>query len=442
MNRSGVAVVVAATALMAAAGCSSSGSSSTQTQGANAGSSSSVTSSAASAGGASSSLTSADVSLALKYVGGKAGKADPSKSPIVIGFVNQQGGVPSFPELGHAADAAVAFVNNELGGVDGHPVQLDKCIIQAEEDGQKCAAQFLADKDIEITNFSLSVYGNATFYKTVGGKFPVLVSVAGVAADYDTPDVYELDGGGSGVLNKMALDSKALGAKTISIISSNNPAGKFITGTVLIPQLKSLGITAHAVYISDTSTTPDYVSALQASGAASSDAVMLVPVAPAGCISLYNAMKQLAISKPVVTDFWCSNDPVPASTGGGPAGWQISSLAENPLLSSPQATEFQDAMTAYGEKAWVNVGSTPRTFGDILTIVKFANAIGADNLTPQAFQKQILAFHGPMFMVPGPIACGQNKTYVGICGDETPGSTYSAGAWHATANTKLAGAGE
>jgi branched-chain amino acid transport system substrate-binding protein len=433
MNRSGVALAIAASALLAAAGCSSSGHSSAQAPAAAAASGSS--------GSASSPLTSADVSLALKYVGGKAGKADPSKSPIVVGFVNQQGGIPSFPELGHAADAAVAFVNNQLGGIDGHPLKLDKCIIQAEEDGQKCAAQFLADKRIKITNFSLSVYGNATFYKTVGGRFPVLVSVAGVAADYNTPDVYELDGGGSGVLNKMARDAKSLGAKTISIISSNNPAGKFITGTVLIPQLKSLGVSAKAVYISDTSTTPDYVSALQASGASSSAAVMLVPVAPAGCISLYTAMKQLGISKPVVTDFWCSNDPVPSSTGGGPSGWRISSLADNPLLSSPEVTEFKDAMTAYGEKAWINVGSTPRTFGDILTIVKFATAIGADNLTPQAFGQQILAFHGPMFMVPGTMKCGQNKTYVGICGDETPGSVYVNGAWDATADTKLASAG-
>jgi branched-chain amino acid transport system substrate-binding protein len=423
---------MAACGLFATAGCSSSGSSSHPSSGAQ-----STTSSVG-----SSALTAADISLALKYVGGKAGKADPSKSPVVVGFVNQQGGTPSFPELGHAADAAVAFVNDQLGGIDGHPLKLDKCIIQAEEDGQKCAAQFLSAKDIKIANFSLSVYGNATFYKTVGGKFPVLVSVAGVAADYSTPDVYELDGGGSGVLNKMALDAKTLVAKKISIISSNNPAGKFITGTVLIPQLKSLGIAATAVYISDTSTTPDYVSALQASGASGSDAVMLVPVAPAGCISLYNAMKQLGISKPVVTDFWCSNDPVPASTGGGLTGWQISSLADNPLLSSPEATAFKDAMTAYGEKSWINVGSTPRTFGDILTIVKFANAIGADNLTPEAFQKQILAFRGPMFMVPGTMKCGGNKTYVGICGDLTPGSVYKNGAWQATVGTKLASAGE
>ena len=53
------------------------------------------------------------------YVGGKPGKADSSKSPVYIGWVNQQGGQQ---EIGGAAtdgaDLAVKVVNDQLGGID------------------------------------------------------------------------------------------------------------------------------------------------------------------------------------------------------------------------------------------------------------------------------------------------------------------------------------
>src|SRR3954447_26950556 len=71
------------------------------------------------------------------FVGGTAGKADASQSPFVVGFVNDEGGVPSFREGSAAADAAVKFVNEKLGGVGGHPLKLKKCLVSgSEEQGQ------------------------------------------------------------------------------------------------------------------------------------------------------------------------------------------------------------------------------------------------------------------------------------------------------------------
>jgi branched-chain amino acid transport system ATP-binding protein len=56
-------------------------------------------------------------------VGGTAGPADESMSPIHIGWLNQEGGQQ---EIGTAAadgaDLAVELANDELGGIGGHPV--------------------------------------------------------------------------------------------------------------------------------------------------------------------------------------------------------------------------------------------------------------------------------------------------------------------------------
>ncbi|MSX81691.1 MAG: hypothetical protein F2736_02765, partial [Actinobacteria bacterium] len=46
--------------------------------------------------------------------------------PILIGMINQEAGAAgAFPELSAADRAAVAFINNELGGVNGRPIQLE-----------------------------------------------------------------------------------------------------------------------------------------------------------------------------------------------------------------------------------------------------------------------------------------------------------------------------
>jgi branched-chain amino acid transport system substrate-binding protein len=89
-----------------------------------------TTTSAPSAG----STTEAVNEWALEYTGGSAGAADPSLEPVVVGYVNQEGGVPAFPEATAATEAAVEYINAELGGIGGHPLELKHCSVQAEED--------------------------------------------------------------------------------------------------------------------------------------------------------------------------------------------------------------------------------------------------------------------------------------------------------------------
>jgi branched-chain amino acid transport system substrate-binding protein len=370
-----------------------------------------------------------DVATALEYVGGEGGKADSSLEPFTIGFVNGQGAVPSFDEQEAAADAAVDFINEHLGGIDGHPVQLEKCFIQAEEDGQKCAGQLLENPDIHVANMGVSVYGNATFYELIGGKFPTVVTAAVTAADATTDSVYAFDGGSLANLNGIAAGAEEAGYEKLAVIASNNPAAKYLLSEIVLPDLESRGIDATTVYVADTATTPDYVSALQTSGAADADAIELIPATVAGCVSMYDAMKQLSLTKPVVTVTQCSNDPMPEKTGGGPENWYITSLMELGLIDSPQANVVLNVMDAAGSGAKTNVGFATKGFGDFLTITKFAKAIGYDNLSAEAFEQQIADFRGPAWMIPGDILCGGNPMQSGLCGDSAANSVFKDGEW-------------
>src|SRR5262249_18404422 len=95
-----VTAATVAVAAVAVAGCGSSSSSKTQTTGAAGGgttaaaatSAAGTTSTAAGTGSGSGGAGADAVTDYLKYVDGKAGKADASLPPVTIGWINQQGG--------------------------------------------------------------------------------------------------------------------------------------------------------------------------------------------------------------------------------------------------------------------------------------------------------------------------------------------------------------
>ena len=144
-NRLGLAGFAAvAAAVLAAAGCSSSSSSSTAATSTSSAPASSLPASTGTGGQGAQSVTNY-----LTYTGGKAGTADKSLPPVYIGCVNQQGGQTAVRPAGHrtARRSAVNYVNAELGGVGGHPIQLKTCFIaSAEEEGTACGQKFLANK--------------------------------------------------------------------------------------------------------------------------------------------------------------------------------------------------------------------------------------------------------------------------------------------------------
>ena len=83
----------------------------------------------------------------LKYVGGKARKANTKLSPIKIGYVNQEGGPIVIGKTNdNGVQAAVKYVNTYAGGIGGHPLVVVNCFIAScEDEGQKCGQKFAND---------------------------------------------------------------------------------------------------------------------------------------------------------------------------------------------------------------------------------------------------------------------------------------------------------
>src|SRR5213075_299135 len=47
--------------------------------------------------------------------------------PITIGFMNNEGGAFSVPELRVGSEVAEKYINTQLGGVNGRPIHVERC---------------------------------------------------------------------------------------------------------------------------------------------------------------------------------------------------------------------------------------------------------------------------------------------------------------------------
>ncbi|HTU07887.1 MAG TPA: ABC transporter substrate-binding protein, partial [Trebonia sp.] len=304
---------VAVVAVLAAVGCSSSSSSSSSSVVPPASSASSPAQGAGTGGQGAQSVTNY-----LTYVGGKAGPASSSESPVYIGFVNQQGGPTSVGPLAtNGAQMAVNYANADLGGVDGHPIKLVTCFIaSAEEEGTTCAQKFLADKNIDVVNMGGVAIGVQSFYSTLHGALPVIDGVAATTIDATQSNAVILFGDVTHVLGPFGTyASQVLHAKTAALVYPSDNAGIALGAAAVKSALQTAGVSVKAVGYSESQT--DLTSVLTAAGAQTAD--MVIPYTDsAGCVNVAKSLIQLGITnaKKIVSAPLCLNGQVAAGLGG------------------------------------------------------------------------------------------------------------------------------
>jgi branched-chain amino acid transport system substrate-binding protein len=362
----------------------------------------------------------------VDYVGGKAGKADPSKSTIYIGWLNQEGGQQEIgADATDGADLAVKVANEQLGGIDGHPVALKKCFIKnAEEEGTTCGQKLGNDKDVSAINVGGVAIGIQPFYSTIGGKKPVIVGVAVTPVDGVQKNATVLFGDATHVLGPFGTYAKdKLGAKTAALVYPNI-AGITDGAAALDKGLKAAGITVKKVGYAQGQT--DLIGPLTAAGAQNADIV--IPYSDAsGCVNQAKALKQLGITdaKKIVSAPLCLNPIVSEGLGGDYPIWTYaiaSSLYGD--KTAPGMPAYMKVTEQYGVKTapdpWVIV-----EFGSVLTTIKFLNEVGADSLTTDAILEKARSFTGPVALGAPELQCEKYEDAPAICNDRTQFFTYS-----------------
>jgi len=380
---------------------------------------------------AASGISDEAIAHAVEYVGGTAGAA--SGDPYVIGYVNQEGGTPGFPEASIGIDSAVWFVNNFLGGVGGRPIELAKCIITKEEDGQKCAQEMLANDAVQVVITGAMLNGNAPLLDGLKDKKPVYISNPLTTPEFLATDAFAFTPGSPGVVAGLAVfaakfipELEGKEVNKVAVVYGDNPAGQIAFSALTKPVLEGLGVAeVTGVAAADTAGATEMAGLIQAAGA--EDADVFYPLVTIGsCIAVYDALQTLEIDTTVVTTGLCFGVPMQTHLkelgldAKLPDGWYFGGYGYSyEIAGNPDLDAYKEAVFAWAAEEGLDAatleytGFGGPTFGTLLSAVKFANAGAADSA---GFRDAAKAFAGPQWGVVGPMKCGGNPTFPALCG--------------------------
>ena len=319
------AVALAVTGLVAA-GCSSSGSSSP---------------------GGSSTTASGSTSAAASSVFGTPKKA--TGTPYVFGMINDETGAVTFPEGRQGAIAAANYVNNYLGGINGHPIVIDNCTGDGTPaTAARCANQLVAQHPMAILGAadvgapaSIPIYQHANLAYLGGIPFTPVPMTAPNSIQFWSVSVG--DNAAAAV-----YAGKTLGVKSVALVYFSNPQGESIIPQIT-PVFKAAGVTT-IKYVPLSPTSPD--PSPQAALVESSGAQLVYVDVPNGCGNVLKALKSVGYSGKIMGIDPCGAPPVITAAAGGANGMYIASPFELQSGGSAQAQLFLAAM-----KKWAAPGS-------------------------------------------------------------------------------------
>jgi branched-chain amino acid transport system substrate-binding protein len=361
----------------------------------------------------------------LGYVGGPGGAA--SGDPIRIGYITQDGGaivVSSTHDDG--VNFAAQFINEQAGGIGGRPIEIVPCVIaNTEEEGQQCGQQFANDDSIAAVISGPTVIGTQAFYSALAESKAVVHGVSVNPVDTTQPNVAVLNGGAVYILAPFAtFAQEVLGVESAALTYSEETQSDAAAGQA--SAFETLGIPIEVAPYSQNA--PDYTVPLLAAGAQDVDVVMPVLAAPE-CVKWAEAQRALEIpDEQVLASPVCLNQGTIEGLGDFPEWYYGITTSLGTDASDPAVPPYQEYLTEIGQEQhlpdpWVLVG-----FGQAMTLAKWLNAIGPDNITTDAILEQMAAFEGPLILGSPVVDCGKYPEAPGNCGDHTQFFRYVDGA--------------
>ena len=350
-RRSGATLAAAAAAALLAAGCGSSSSSSS--------SSAAGSSSSSAAPSASTTASSSALGTPKKATG----------SPYVFGVVNDETGPVTFPEARQAEIAAVNYVNDYMGGINGHPMQLADCISDASPaTSARCAGQLVDKHPVAILGAadvgspaSIPVYQRANLAYLGGIPFTPVEQNAPNSVQF-----WSVSLGDNAAAAVYA--AKTLKVKSVAILYFDNPQGK-VAGLGILPQtFKAAGVT-NVKPVAVPPTTPD--ASAEAAAAVGAHPDLIYVDTPNGCGAVLKDLKSLGYSGKLMAIDPCTAPPVIASAAGGAEGMYVASPFISPFQGSAQGKVFLAAMKQY---------AAPNTALDSIAEAGFATVINVQNV--------------------------------------------------------------
>ena len=366
-------ILLAAATLAGAAACSSSSGSGAASSGAS--------SSAASGSTGAAASSSPPAALSAYFPGKKA-----AGTPVKIGLINNEGSSPTAePSLGDAAVAAADYANAELGGIGGHPIQVDRCSeTEDTASATACANQMVQDQVAAVVIGTTGFGGSMVPIITKAG-IPYVSVTAAAAAEGTTPGTFMWSGGYVATLGGFAKYAAQQGYKKVTAYAIDTPASLAGANALGGPLFKAAGVSLTVSPVP--AGVPDATSQVTAGLQSKPDAVAVI--ADEGtCTSILKALEVVDPTIPRMVITSCLTTSAVKALGSAMNGVKVFG-ASAPQASDAEGQLYQYVMAKYAPDANAT-GYTVTGYQSMLGLVR-ATAGLKGTPTPQSITAAIKA---------------------------------------------------
>ncbi len=307
--------------------------------------------------------------------------ADRDATPVKIGFIGiNDGPIAALPELLQATETAVEFINTELGGVDGHPIELTPCSVSlSPESSQRCARQLLDDGVVAVLG-GINVMGGPGIALLEEAGVPY---VGGIPVSYDemrSPISFQFSGGTAGAFAAFAADAaQRVGAKKVGMVYVDYGAVAEGAHTYGAELMKRLGV-KEVVEVTFPLTSTDVVAPIQKALDAQPDA-LIVGAADTSCAPALDAVADLKVDVPVYMVGACADkkwlDQVGYDRAEGTI-FNIEGRLNQRVVNSADAEIYNAVISEYGPNGLNAAGAATVSFRSTMNLWAAFEQLGTD----------------------------------------------------------------
>ena len=304
--------------------------------------------------------------------------ADESLDPILLGMINNEDTpLGSFPEVRAAAEAAATWVNTELGGVDGRPVEIQTCISSFDvEQSQQCALE-LQQAGIVAFVGGVDVTSNGSYPVIEQNGLPVVGGVPANLVEQRSPNAFFFSGGAAAGAAAMLAHAAENAAERVVLAYGEFESFEVAARDYAAAVGASLGIEVELVPFSLFAT--DYLPILTKARDVEAQAVIVL-AADAACVPLMETAVDLGLDATLYLFGSCAAESIVDAVGEAATGVIFNS--EGPVVEGDiEGALFQDVIDRYATEPAGAVGTVG--FRGFMNLYALLLELGGDNISSE-----------------------------------------------------------
>lgn len=356
-------------------------------------------------------------------------------APIEIGLVSTENSpAGSYNDVREGEEAAIRYINAELGGVNGRPIRSELCVTDATpETSILCANKFVQSNKIAvIPGIDLGAPAAIPIYADVG--IPYVGGLPVSFEEYKAPTGYSFTGGGfSLVAGTATYIGQEIQAKKVAVLATAVPQTQEVFDGYFKPVLAALGVT-DVTLVTESPTAPDFTPAVTRANDGDPDAIAVFFGGQA-CTKAMQAVQLLGIPKDkVVYGSQCASKDLINASGGGGDGSIYQATLQNIDGDSPNAAIFRDRM-AKSSDITPDLSSAAG-FDSIMNLYRVLKEIDPSKITAEALTTALQATSDkPAFLSEG-FTCNRSvfPPLPALCDTNARFFKYEGGEYSETTN--------